>query len=121
MAVSDGLIETLQDLLAGAGPVAVKRMFSGVGLFCDGRMFGLVASDVLYLKADETSCAAFDREQLPPFSYATKNGTRSIASYRRAPERLLDDSDEMVTWARAAMAAAGRAAARPARRRPAKA
>ncbi len=37
--------------MAGFGPVAVKRMFGGAGIYRDGLMFALVADDVLYLKA----------------------------------------------------------------------
>jgi DNA transformation protein len=33
-------------------------------------------------------------------------------SYRRMPDRLYDDPDELAVWARAALAAAGRSGAR---------
>ena len=52
--------------------------------------------------------AAFEREGLAPFTYATKNGTRGVMSYRRMPERLYDDPEELVVWAREALAAAMR-------------
>ena len=52
--------------------------------------------------------AAFEREGLAPFTYATKNGTRGVTSYRRMPDRLYDDPDELAAWARDALAAARR-------------
>ena len=54
-----------------------------------------------------------------PFSYQVKGRTVEIGSYRRVPERLFDDADEMVDWARAALAAGRRAQAKKTRRRPA--
>ncbi len=39
--------------MAGFGPVTVRPMFGGAGIFRDGLMFALIADEVLYLKADE--------------------------------------------------------------------
>jgi DNA transformation protein len=112
MAVRNSTLESLKDLLHGLGPVSVRRMFGGVGLFSDGLMFALVDDDELYLKADDASRADFEAEGLPPFSYETSGGRHTIMSYWRAPERVLDDPDEMRAWAGKAMAAARRAAGR---------
>ena len=81
-------------------------MFGGAGIYADGTMFALVADGVIYLKADEQNAPAFEREELEPFTYATKDGKRGVMSYRRMPDRLYDDPDELATWARAALAAA---------------
>ena len=69
-------------------------------------MFALVHRGVIYLKADAQNTAAFEREQLPPFTYATKDGRRGVMSYRRMPARLYDDPEELAIWAREALAAA---------------
>ena len=98
------------------GVVAVRRMFGGAGIYADGTMFGLVADGVIYLKADERNAPAFERENLPPFTYATKDGKRGVMSYRRMPERLYDDPDELATWARDALAAAQRTGVRAVRK-----
>ena len=50
MAASEGFIELLVDTLSGLGPVSVRRMFGGAGVYADGVMFGLVADDTLYLR-----------------------------------------------------------------------
>lgn len=118
MASSDGFLELLRDQLSGLGPIRIRRMFGGAGIYCDGVMFALVSDDTLYLKADDSNGGDFEAESLPPFSYETKTGRTTIASYRRAPERLLEDPDELVAWARAALAAAHRAQrAKPKRKR----
>jgi len=97
--------------MEGFGPVETRRMFSGAGFFRDGLMFALVAGDVLYLKADETTRDAFEAEGLEPFSYATSKGRNTIMSFMRAPETCFDDPDEMVRWCRTAFEAALRAGA----------
>ena len=88
-------------------------MFGGAGIYADGIMFALVADGVIYLKADEQNTRDFERERLGPFTYATKAGRRGIRSYRRMPDRLYDDPEELAVWARAAFAAASRGQARP--------
>lgn len=111
MAVSPGFAEMLIDALAPLGPVAVRRMFGGGGVYCDGVMFGLIADDALHLKADETSRKPFEDERCGPFVFGGKGKTVST-SYWRIPERLLDDPDELVEWARVALGVARRAAAK---------
>jgi DNA transformation protein len=115
--------DDIRELFAAFGPVEVRRLFGGAGIFADGRMFALVSNGVIYLKAGAHNAPAFDREQLEPFTYATKAGRRGVMSYRRMPDRLYDDPDELAVWAREALAAAGRSgrgASPKARRRKAK-
>jgi len=101
----DGIAEFLCDALRPLGPVVSKRMFSGAGLFCDGLMFGLIFGDALYLKTDANSQAAFAAEGMTPFVYEAK-GRKVALGYWRAPERLLDEPDDLVAWSRLALAVA---------------
>ena len=107
----------IAELFSGFGPVAVRRMFSGSGVFADGLMIALVVNGVVFLKADDDTMAEFEREDMCPFSYKTKDGVRTLNSYWRMPERLYDEPDELAGWARNAMKAARRAAARTSKRR----
>jgi DNA transformation protein and related proteins len=100
--------EAIRELFSVFGPVTVRRMFGGAGIYADGTMFALVASGVIYLKTDEQNTPAFERERLAPFTYETKDGRRGVMSYRRMPDRLYDDPDELAIWARDALAAAHR-------------
>jgi len=96
-------------------------MFGGAGVYADGVMFGLVDEDVLYLKTDDETRSAFEAEGMEAFAYATKDGRTTIMSYWRAPERLFDEPDEMLAWARQALAVARKAGAkRKPKRFPAK-
>ncbi len=124
MASSAGFLAFLDEQLAGLGPVSIRRMFGGAGVFADGIMFALVSDDTLYFKVDETTCADFEAEGMGAFTYATKDGRNTLMSYWRAPERLFDEPDEMLAWARKALAIARSADARKAgkasKRRPAR-
>ena len=109
--------DEIQELFSAFGAVAVRRMFGGAGIYAHGTMFALVADGIIYLKADELSTPAFERENLPPFTYETKDGKRGVMSYRRMPDRLYDDPDELATWAHAALAAAQRTGVRAVKKR----
>ena len=102
--------EDIRELFAAFGPVLVRRLFGGAGIYADGVMFALVHQGVIYLKADAETKAPFDREGMAPFSYATRDGRRALASYRRMPDRLYDDQEELASWARDAVATARRGA-----------
>ncbi|MGA7488789.1 MAG: TfoX/Sxy family protein [Xanthobacteraceae bacterium] len=103
--------DDIRELFRVFGPVEVRRLFGGAGIFADGTMFALVSDGVIYLKTDAHNAPAFERERLAPFTYATKAGRRGVMSYRRMPDRLYDDPDELAVWARDALAAAGRSGA----------
>ena len=123
MVASEGFAEFLRDQLAPLGRITMRRMFGKTGVFCDGFMLGMVRDNTLYFRVDDDNRAAFkEAESFPPLNYEKKGGTIDLAFWR-APERLFDEPDELVTWARAALAAARRVAAqreRTVRRRKSK-
>lgn len=94
----------LKDVLAPLGVITVRPMFGGAGVYCDGDIFALLAGEAMYLKADATTQADFEQAGSGPFTYETANGIRAIKSYWRAPDNLYDDPDEMIAWARKAIA-----------------
>jgi DNA transformation protein and related proteins len=112
MVSSDTFAEFLRELLAPLGRVTMRRMFGKTGVFCDGVMLGMVTDNTLYFRVDDHNRAAFkEAESFPPLNYEKKGCTIDL-SFWRAPERLFDEPDELVIWARAALAAARRVAAR---------
>ena len=104
--------DDVRELFAVFGPVDVRRMFSGAGIFADQIMIGLIHQNVIYLKTDATSAPAFDREGLGYFTYVRQGREAALSSYRRMPDRLYDDPEELAAWARAALAAAERGQAK---------
>ena len=112
MVASDSFAQFLREQLAPLGRVTMRGMFGKTGVFCDGVMLGMVRDNTLYFRVDDDNRAAFaEAESFPPLNYAKKSGTIDL-SFWRAPERLWDEPDELVTWARTALAAARRVAAK---------
>ena len=115
-----GFADFVQELLEGLGPVRIKRMFGGLGLYVGEAMFALVDDEVIYLKTDEALRGALVAAGSQAWVYSRRDGWMRETSYWRLPETALDDPDEAVGWARQALVVAeAAAAARPPRaRRP---
>ena len=112
MAGNSEFITFVADQLGALGHITTRRMFSGAGIYCDGVIFALILRDALYFKVDDGNRAAYQAEGLQPFSYEARGRTVELGTYWRVPERLFDDPDEMLEWARAAAAAGQRAVAK---------
>ena len=102
----------LIDLFADFGPVTIRRMFSGYGISVDGVNFALALRAGLYFRADEQNIPQFEAEGSGPFQYQQRKTAKTVTvnSYWQLPARLFDDSEDLASWARAALAAAQRAA-----------
>jgi len=90
------------DLFAAFGQVTLKRLFSGEGIYTDGKIIGIIVRDVVYLKTDNESRAAFKSEGCKPF-YFTAATKRIASAYYAIPERLYDDAEELADWLRGAL------------------
>jgi DNA transformation protein and related proteins len=118
MVASDSFAEFLGEQLAPLGRITMRRMFGKTGVFCDGVMLGMVRDNMLYFLVDDDNRSAFkEAAALPPLDYEKKGSTIDL-SFWRAPERLFDEPDELLAWARAALAAARRVAAKRERSAP---
>jgi DNA transformation protein len=106
MPVSPAYKAFVQDVLSEFGPISIRNMFGGAGIYADGVMFAILIDDTLYLKADALSARDFAAEGKGPFTYRAKGRAPVAMSYWEVPERLLDDPEELVAWARRAHAVA---------------
>jgi len=112
MVASDTYADFLREQLAPLGRLTLRRMFGKTGVFCDGVMFAMVLENTLYFRVDDHNREMFrEAEAFPPLNYAKKGATIDLAFWR-VPERLFDEPDELAIWARAALAAARRVAAK---------
>ncbi len=103
MAVSSEYKEFLAEQLERLGPVRFRGMFGGAGVYLDDLMFGLIFDETLYFKVDDRNRADYEDEDKGPFTYEMSDGTTGALHYYEVPERLYDDPDELVQWARKAM------------------
>jgi DNA transformation protein len=109
----------LLDLFASFGPVTIRKMFSGFGISADEINFAMALRSGLYLRADDLTIPRFEAEGCKSFQYTTRARTVTVQSYWQMPERLYDDPEELALWARDALEAARRAAAKKRPKRPA--
>ncbi len=110
MAVSNSFLSFVLDQLAGLGEITSKRMFGGAGIYCGDRFFALIAGDALYLKADDVSRPRYQAAGMRAFR---PNPARADSlQYYGVPVEVLESPDDLVEWAREALAAADRAASR---------
>jgi len=112
--------EDIAELFSSYGPVSVKRMFSGFGLYAEDVCFALFLRGELFFKADASTIPRFEAEGAKPFSYSqTKSGKVVVVnSFWRLPARLYDDGDELADWTRAAVRVAHALRARKPKSRP---
>lgn len=104
--------EAIRDIFRSFGPVHIRRMFGGKGIYQGELMFALEAGGELYLKVDEESVGTFQELGSRPFTVEMKNGQATLTSYWLMPESALDDPDEAREFATMALGAARRVKAR---------
>jgi DNA transformation protein and related proteins len=104
--------EAIRDVFRGFGPVQIRRMFGGQGIYQGELMFALEAYGELYLKADDECVKVLQGLGSRPFTFETRDGRTTLTSYWLMPESALDDPDEARDFAKMALAAAQRAKAR---------
>jgi len=112
VAKDEAYIEYLHELLEPLGRISTKKMFGGRGVYCDGVIIGLVIDEALYLKVDEQTKPLFIAEGCEPFVYEMKKKQVAM-SYWSVPDDAMESSEQMLPWAKHALAAALRKETKP--------
>jgi DNA transformation protein and related proteins len=117
--VTTSYVSYVVDQLAELGKVTAKRMFGGTGLYFEGRFFGLIDDDVLFLRVDDESRSAYVAREMAAFRPVRSKPELSSSNYQ-VPSGVLEGAAELVVWARRAVVAAGRPTAGKRKRAPKK-
>ena len=120
MSVDEGLVAWVEEALEPLGRVTMRRMMGGGTLYLDGIVFAITDDGELYFKADSETDAVWDAEGCERFSMTFNDGRVGTMNYRRAPSGVYDDAEAMQRWARLAIEAGLRAAAKKKPRKPKK-
>lgn len=99
----------IEEMFEGLGPVTIKRMFGGKGIYHQGLIIAIDLRDEVMLKADATSASAFEEAGARQWAYEGKKGKPVLMPYWSIPDEALDDPDEMRKWVVLAFEAAMRA------------
>ncbi len=96
------------DQLAEIDEITSRAMFGGVGLYCRGVFFGIIARDVLYLKVDDTNRPDYEGAGMQPFMPYPDRGRAVKMKYYAVPIDVLESAFELAKWGRKAVAVAER-------------
>ncbi|HEY0112585.1 MAG TPA: TfoX/Sxy family protein [Allosphingosinicella sp.] len=112
MSVDEGLLAWVEEALAPLGRITMRKMMGGATLYLDGTVFAILDEGEIWFKADEATDAVWDEQGCARFTYAFEDGRTGSMNYRRGPTDVYDDPEEMQRWARLALEAGLRAAAK---------
>lgn len=116
----DPFHEFVIELFAPIGPVRIRRMFGGAGVYAEGAMFALLADESIYLKTDADLRAALASEGCEPFLWIRPSDGKAIdMGYVGLPVDAVDNAEEASRWGRRALAVAlaAKSDAKPPRKR----
>ena len=106
MPVGAAFLQYVLEQLGRLRGVTQRRMFGGVGLYCDDVFFAVIDDDTLYFKVDDTTRPDYESRGMKPFR-PYKNKPEVSMTYYTVPVDVLDDAEELVLWARRSVAIAG--------------
>jgi DNA transformation protein len=109
--IEDSFRNFVLDQLRSLEGVRCRAMFGGYGLYLGADFFGIVYDGRLYFKTDESTREKYRDRGMGPFAPA---GDQVLKSYYEVPEEIVEDDEELASWAREAAARKwkGRAPAR---------
>jgi len=99
----------IEEMFQGLGPVTIRRMFGGKGIYHMGRIVAVEVRGEMLLKADEQSASEFEAAGASQWAYEGKKGSPVKMPYWSIPDDAYDAPDVMARWVRLAYEAAVRA------------
>jgi DNA transformation protein len=108
MSADPEYVEYIYEMLEPLGNIQKDRMFSGIGYKRDGIQFAMVITDIFYFVVDDQTRQRYIDAGQECFSYNKKTGPVHVKKYYAAPAEILEDSEEILNWAREAIEASRR-------------
>lgn len=95
-----GFVEYVKEILEPFGPIKVRAMFGGYGVYRDEAMFATIVYNELYFRATPESAEYFKSQGSEPFIYTYKNPNRKPITlpYWKATPEVLDDFGQLSHW-----------------------
>jgi len=97
----DSFRDFVLDQLRELRGVTCRAMFGGYGLYQSDAFFGIIHKGRLYFKTDERTHAVYLKKGMKPFR---PNAKQTLKSFYEVPVDVIEDPDQLTTWA---MRAAG--------------
>lgn len=93
--------EFVLDQLARLGQLKCRAMFGGHGIYHRDVFFAIVYEGRLYFKTTPATRPSYEKEGMTPFRPSAK---QTLKNYFEVPPHLWDSADELIPWARQAVA-----------------
>lgn len=98
----------IEEMFETLGPISIRRMFGGKGIYCEGVILAVEVDGEILLKGDAETAAELEGAGARQWAYDGK-GKPVKMPYWSIPESAYDDPDEMARWVKLAYSAALRA------------
>jgi DNA transformation protein and related proteins len=99
-APADTFKDFVLDQLERLPGLRCHRMFGSHGLYCGEIFFGIISKSHLYFKTDERTRLAYIERESRPFRPKPE---QELKVYYEVPLEILEDRDQLVYWAKAAV------------------
>ena len=96
MPVTDAAVQSLLSPMSAVRPITSRKMFGGVGIYCDGVFFAVIDDDRLYFKVDAGNLADYEARQAA--QWTIEGPTGGAMPYREVPKEVLDDGEMLGEW-----------------------
>ena len=93
--------DAISDLFSGLGPVSIRKLFGGKGIYHEGVIVAIELRGEIMLKADAMLAPEFENAGCTQWTYTgSKHGKQVAMPYWTVPDGAMDDPDDMAVWAR---------------------
>ena len=106
MSASKEFIAYIMELLEPVAAIEGSKFFGGYGIKNNSTQFAMIMGNSLYFVVDGNTRPKYEKLNMKPFSYMTKNGIRLVKRYFEVPDDLFEDREKLLVWARESIAIA---------------
>ena len=96
----DSLKDFVLDQLRELPGLETRSLFGGFGLYAGAIFFGIIFQGRLYFRTDAVTRASYLERGMKPFR---PNVKQRLNSYYEVPADIIENTDELGDWARAAV------------------
>ena len=96
MPVTEAVVQSLLAPLAKVRSISSRKMFGGIGIYCDGVFFAVIDDDRLYFKVDDHNLP--DYEGLKAAQWVIEGPNGGAMPYREVPLAVLNDGVRLGEW-----------------------
>lgn len=100
----------IADFFASIGPVSIRPVFGGKGVYLHGKIIAFQRKNELLVKGDKKAAAKIEKAGGTRLFYRSRKGDRNkvYLPYWSVPDSAYNDADEMARWVRIGVEASKR-------------